>query len=55
MKLAEAKIGDSIFFSCDKETNVLQLMSLARDKIASDLNLIDENTFALLDSRLSNV
>ena len=46
MKLTEAKIGDSIFFSCDKEHNVLQLMSSARDKIASDLDLIDEDTFA---------
>ena len=40
------EIGDSLFFSCDKEINVLQLMSLARDKIGSDLNLIDENLFA---------
>ncbi len=46
MKITGAQIGDSIFFSCDKETNVLQLMSLARDKIAEELNLIDPNTFA---------
>ncbi len=46
MKITGANIGDSIFFSCDKEANVLQLMSSARDKIAYDLNLIDANTFA---------
>ncbi len=46
MEITGAQIGDSIFFSCDKETNVLQLMSLARDKIAEELNLIDPNTFA---------
>tara|TARA_Y100001980_G_C14547648_1_gene328349 strand:- start:1635 stop:2801 length:1167 start_codon:yes stop_codon:yes gene_type:complete len=46
MKITGGEIGDSLFFSCDKEINVLQLMSLARDKIANELNLIDENTFA---------
>ena len=46
MKITGAEIGDSIFFSCDNETNVLQLMSSARDKIAEELNLIDPNTFA---------
>jgi len=46
MQITGAQIGDSIFFSCDKETNVLQLMSLARDKIAEELNLVDPNSFA---------
>ncbi len=46
MKITGAEIGDSIFFSCDKKENVLQLMSSARDKIAKELDLIDENTFA---------
>ena len=46
MEITGAQIGDSIFFSCDKETNVLQLMSLARDKIAEELNLVDPNSFA---------
>ncbi len=45
MKITGANIGDSIFFSCDKESKVLQLMSSARNKIAEELNLIDENTF----------
>ena len=46
MKVTGGKIGDSIFFSCGKETDVLQLMSSAREKIAQELNLIDENLFA---------
>ena len=46
MKITKAKSGDSIFFACNKENEVLKLISSARDKIAVDLNLIDENTFA---------
>ena len=46
MKITGAKLGDSIFFACNKEDEVLKLISLARDKIANDLNLIDQNTFA---------
>ena len=46
MKVTGGKIGDSIFFSCGKETDVLQLMSSAREKIAHELNLIDKNLFA---------
>jgi len=46
MKITKAKIGDSIFLACNKENEVLKLISAARDKIAHDLNLVDENTFA---------
>ncbi len=46
MKISGAKSGDSIFFSCNKENEVLRLISSARDKIASDLNLIDQDIFA---------
>ena len=46
MKKTKAKIGDSIFFACEKKTQVERITSLARDKIAQDLKLIDENTFA---------
>ena len=46
VKITGAKVGDSIFFSCDKKENVLQLMSSARNKIANELNLIDQNSFA---------
>ena len=46
MKITGAKIGDSIFFACSKEKELLQITSSARDKIAKDLNLIDDNSFA---------
>ena len=37
-----AEVGDSIFFACGKINEVEKISSLARDKIAKDLNLIDE-------------
>ena len=46
MKISNAEIGDSIFFACGQKKDVEKLLSLARNKIAKDLNLIDENLFA---------
>jgi len=46
MKITAAAIGDSIFFACGKMNDVEKISSLARDKIAKDLGLIDENKFA---------
>jgi len=46
MKNTSAEIGDSIFFACGKIKEVEKISSLARDKIAKELNLIDENNFA---------
>ena len=46
MKITEAEVGDSIFFACGKINDVEKITSLARDKIAKDLELIDDNTFA---------
>jgi len=46
MKITSAKVGDSLFFACGKINEVEKISSLARDKIANDLNLIDENKFA---------
>ena len=46
MKLCEAEVGDSIFFACGKKLEVEKLSAIARDKIANELKLIDENTFA---------
>ena len=46
MKISNAKIGDSIFLACGKEKEIQKILALARDKIASDLQLIDENKFA---------
>ena len=46
MKLSNAEVGDSIFFACNKKDEIEKITSLARDKIANELNLIDENIFA---------
>ena len=46
MKMTNAEVGDSIFFACAKQKEVEKITSLARDKIAKDLQLIDDNTFA---------
>ena len=46
MKITKAEVGDSIFLSCAKQIELERITSLARNKIAQDLNLIDENTFA---------
>ena len=46
MKKTKAKIGDSIFLACEKKSEVERITSLARDKLAENLKLIDENTFA---------
>ena len=46
MKKTKAKVGDSIFLACAKQKDLEKITSLARDKIAKDLDLVDENTFA---------
>jgi len=46
MEITQAEIGDSIFFACSKKKELEKITSMARDKIAKDLNLIDENIFA---------
>ena len=46
MKMTQAKIGDSIFMACSNQSDLEKITSLARDKIAKDLDLIDENIFA---------
>ena len=46
MKKTNAKVGDSIFLACSKKEELEKITSLARDKIARDLDLIDENIFA---------
>ncbi len=43
---SNADVGDSIFLACGKEKEVERILSVARDKIAKDLNLVDENKFA---------
>ena len=46
MKLTGAKVGDSIFLACSKKKELEKIISLARDKIAKDLVLIDDEIFA---------
>ena len=46
MKKTGAEVGDSIFFACNTKRELERITSLARDKIAKDLDLIDENAFA---------
>ena len=45
MKNCNAEIGDSIFLACGKEKDITKILSQARDKIAKELNIIDENQF----------
>ena len=45
IKKTGAKVGDSIFMACSKKKDLERITSLARDKIAKDLNLIDDNAF----------
>ncbi len=46
MKITGAEIGDSIFFACGKLKEVEKISSLAREKIAEDLKLINKDLFA---------
>ena len=46
MLKTNAKIGDSIFLACGKKNELEKITSLARDKIAQDLKLIDDDVFA---------
>jgi len=46
MKKTNCEIGDSIFMACGKQDELEKITAVARDKIAKDLDLIDENVFA---------
>mgnify|MGYP001307740569 CR=1 FL=1 len=46
MKICNAEIGDSVFLACGKEKDIEKILSLARDKIASDLNIIKKDQFS---------
>ncbi len=46
IKKTKAQVGDSVFMACAKKEELERITSLARAKIAEDLNLIDENIFA---------
>ena len=46
MKQTSANIGDTVFLSCGKKNDVEKILSTARDKIAEDLDLIDNETYS---------
>ncbi len=46
MKISNADVGDSIFLACGKKSEVEKILSLARDKIANELKLINNDSFA---------
>ena len=46
MNICKAEIGDSVFFACGKKKEIEKILSLARDKIAKDLNIITKNQFS---------
>ena len=46
MKKTNANTGDTLFLSCGKKEEVEKILSIARNKIAEDLNLIDNNCFS---------
>ncbi|MDC0876575.1 aspartate--tRNA ligase [Candidatus Pelagibacter sp.] len=46
MKKTNSEVGDSIFMACGKKNELEKITAQARDRIARDLDLIDENIFA---------
>ena len=46
MKITNAEIGDTIFLSCGNKNDVESILSLARTKIAEELKLISDDSFA---------
>ncbi len=46
MKITKCELGDSIFLACGKQNQLEKITALARNKIAKDLDLIDNDTFA---------
>ena len=46
MKKCNAEIGDSIFLACGIKKEIENILSIARNKIAKDLNIIDKEKFA---------
>ncbi len=46
MMKTKSKVGDSIFMACGKQSDLEKITSQARDKIARDLDLINNDVFA---------
>jgi aspartyl-tRNA synthetase len=46
MKITNSEVGDSIFMACGKQNELEKITAQARDKIAKDLDLINDDIFA---------
>ena len=46
MRICKAKVGDSFFLACGNERELEKILSVARNKIAEDLKIIDKNQFS---------
>jgi aspartyl-tRNA synthetase len=46
MKICGAEVGDSVFLACGKRRDVEKILSVARDKIASDLGVVAKDQFS---------
>ncbi len=46
MKITNAEIGDTVFLSCGKQSDVEKILSIARTRIAEELKIINEDYFA---------
>ena len=46
ISICNATEGDSVFLACGKEKEIQKILSQAREKIAKELKIIDENQFA---------
>ena len=46
IKITNSAVGDSIFMSCGKQSELEKITAQARDKIGKDLDLIDDDIFA---------
>ena len=46
IKITGAEVNDSVFLACGQTEEVENILSISRDKIGKELNLINENQFA---------
>ncbi len=46
MTASEAEVGDSVFMACGSNHEIEKILSISRDKIAKDLDLINKEQFA---------
>ena len=46
MKICKMDIGDSLFMACGNKNEIEKILSISRDKIAAELNLINKDQYA---------